>query len=93
MKQTHELLPLFKKFINDTESGKRLKPNGEKVAKTTIAFYNSVFKNLIEFDSQVKYDLRFCSILKMNQRELISEKNYWKKIGRASCRERVLMPV
>ena len=80
MKQTHELIPLFKKFINDTESGKRLKPNGEKVAKTTITFYYSVLKNLIQFDTQVKYDLRVCSILKLNQRELTSEKNYWKKL-------------
>ena len=34
MKKTNPIIPLFKKFIKETETGKRLKKNGEKMVVT-----------------------------------------------------------
>lgn len=79
MKKTHELIPLFKKFIRDSESGKRLKKNGERITKGSIGNYQYVLHNLTLFSIETKFQLRVCSVLKLNARELQSEKVYWKK--------------
>ena len=79
MKKATPLLPLFKQFIKDSRSGKRLKKNGSRITKGTIDNYGYVLHNLIEFSSKCDFKLRICDAHKLNQRELISEKNYWKK--------------
>lgn len=79
MKKQASLIPLFKKFIRDTETGKRLKKNGERIKKDTIQNYNYVLNNLIGFSTQTKFELRICDASKLTKRELTSEKNYWKK--------------
>ena len=79
MKKTQELLPLFSQFLKDTESGKRLKKNGERIAKSSVVNYGYVLQNLTLFSIETKFELRVCSILRLNSRELLSEKNYWKK--------------
>lgn len=79
MKKTQEFIPLFKQFIKDSQSGKRLKKNGEKIAPSSIKVYEYVLKNIIQFTSETELELRVCSILKLTTRELQSEKNYWKK--------------
>ena len=79
MKRTVELLPLFKQFIKDSETGKRLKKNGSKITKGTIANYRYVLHNLIEFSNTCDFELRLADAHKLNKRELVSEKNYWKK--------------
>lgn len=79
MKKTLELLPLFNTFIKESENGKRLKKNGERITKSSVEAYGYVFQNLVRFSQETGFELRVCSILKMNTRELKSEKNYWKK--------------
>lgn len=79
MKKTQPLIPLFKQFIRDSETGKRLKKNGERITTRSIENYGYVLKNLIRFSTDTNFELRVCSILRLTQRELLSEKNYWKK--------------
>ncbi|MDO5981453.1 tyrosine-type recombinase/integrase [Flavivirga spongiicola] len=79
MKKTTILLPLFKQFIRDSETGKRLKKNGEKITKNTIDNYRYVHNNLTKFCVETDFDFRICNVYKLNTREFISEKNYWKK--------------
>ena len=79
MKKATPLLPLFKQFIKDSENGKRLKKNGEKIKKGTIANYKYTYNNLILFCQKKNADLRICDYSKLTKRERLSEKNYWKK--------------
>ena len=79
MKKTTPIIPLFKQFIRDSETGKRLKKNGERITKGTIDNYRYVLHNLIEFTTQTDFELRICDASKLTKREVTSEKNYWKK--------------
>ena len=79
MKKHKPILPLFKQFIKDTETGKRLKKNGERIKKESIDNYGYVYKNLTRFSVDTDFDLRICDASKLTRRELVSEKSYWKK--------------
>ncbi|WP_028873154.1 tyrosine-type recombinase/integrase [Psychroserpens burtonensis] len=79
MKKQTTLIPLFKTFIRDTQTGKRLKKNGEKIKSQSIQNYIYVLKNLINFEIKTNVILRICDVSKLNKREYTSEKNYWKK--------------
>ncbi len=79
MKKSSPIIPLFKKFIKETETGKRLKKNGEKIKVSSIQNYHYVLQNLIRFSTDTSFDLRLCDAAKLDKRELQSEKNYWKK--------------
>ena len=82
MRISKPILPLFKQFINDSESGKRLKKDGAKISKGTIDNHRYVYHNLLAFCADTNFDLRICEAHKLNQREFVSEKNYWKKFHR-----------
>lgn len=79
MKKTYPLIPLFHTFIKDCENGKRLKRNGERISLNSCGNYKFVLQNLVQFSEQTNFELRVSSILRMNTRELKSEKGYWKK--------------
>jgi integrase len=79
MKKTSPIIPLFKQFIRETETGKRLKKNGEKIKPESVQNYKYVLNNLIQFSSDTKFELRICDCSKLDKRELTSEKSYWKK--------------
>lgn len=79
MKKTLPFLPLFKQFVRDCETGKRLKKNGEKIKKTTVDNYKYVLNNLEIFQDDTGFELRICDTGRLTKRELASEKNYWKK--------------
>ena len=79
MKKTSPMVPLFKQFIRDSETGKRLKKNGERITKGTIDNYRYTLHNLIEFNIETGFELRICDASKLTKREITSEKNYWKK--------------
>ncbi len=70
MKKTNEIIPLFKQFIKETETGKRLKKNGEKIKSGSIDNYKYVLQNLIQFSSDTKFELRICEVNKLSKREL-----------------------
>jgi hypothetical protein len=79
MKKQSPLVPLFSQFIKETESGKRLKKNGERIKPQSITNYKYVLQNLVKFSQACKFELRICDASKLDKRELLSEKNYWKK--------------
>lgn len=79
MKKPQPLLPLYKTFIRESETGKRLKKNGEKISKGSIANYKYAYTNLERFCEDTGFVLRVCDVSKFTKREWISEKNYWKK--------------
>jgi len=74
----HDLLRLLERFINDCKHGRRLQKNGKKLSKGTIENYTYLQNHLIEF-SKKKFNLRFRDVNKLNKREMIRERNYWKK--------------
>ena len=76
MKKPLPLLPLFKQFIRDSETGKRLKKNGKKITKGSINNYRYTFNNIQKFSIETDFDFRICDTSKLNKRELKSEKNY-----------------
>ncbi len=79
MKKSQAIIPLFKKFIKDTEAGRRVKKNGERIKKDSIDNYKYVLNNLIEFTASSKFELRICEASRLTKKEYTSEKNYWKK--------------
>ncbi|MGH2667490.1 tyrosine-type recombinase/integrase [Flavobacterium sp.] len=79
MKKPSDIIPLFKQFIKETETGKRLKKNGEKIKPGSIDNYKYVLNNLIQFSTDTNFELRICEVNKLSKRELQSEKSYWKK--------------
>ncbi|MFP9100923.1 tyrosine-type recombinase/integrase [Flavobacterium sp. RHBU_24] len=79
MKKLSPIIPLFKQFIKDTETGKRLKKNGERIKPQSIQNYYYVLQNLVQFSVDCKFELRIADASKLTTRELLSEKNYWKK--------------
>jgi len=79
MKKEYPIIPLFKQFIKNSENGKRLKKNGEKIKPESIRNYHNLLQNLVEFSIQYKFEHRICEANKLNKREFQSEKNYWKK--------------
>ena len=79
MKKSKPFLPLFKQFMRDSETGKRLKKNGEKITSSTLANYKYVYNNLVKFSEETKFELHVTDITRLTKRELTVEKNYWKK--------------
>ena len=70
MKKPQAFIPLFKQFIRDSESGKRLKKNGERITAGSIVNYKYVLHNLVQFSTEQDFELRVCSILRLTSREL-----------------------
>ncbi|MEZ5014198.1 MAG: tyrosine-type recombinase/integrase [Chitinophagales bacterium] len=76
---------LFDKFISESKSGKRLKPDGFKIKTGTIDMYLVVRKSLWEFSDLDKFPLRICQVSRTNMREHKTEILYWKRFyGRYS---------
>lgn len=73
------LLDLFDKFINDSKSGRRLQPNGKMISAGTISNYTYTVNLLRQFSEQKQFPLRIRPLRYLQKRELITEKNYWKK--------------
>lgn len=79
MKKPQPLIPLFKKFIRESETGKRLKKNGERITKGSVDNYRFALNNLLKFSEETNFELRICDTSRLTKREHTSEKNYWKK--------------
>src|SRR5690606_24053601 len=82
MKKPQAIVTLFKKFISDTETGRRVKKNGERIKTQSIDNYRYVLNNLVEFSATSKFELRICDSSRLNKKEYASEKKYWKKFYR-----------
>jgi integrase len=79
IKKEYLLLPLFEKFISDNKTGKRLQSNGKRISAGTIQNYSCVYKLLQQYCITNNVQLRLLPVNKLNQRQLISERNYWAK--------------
>jgi integrase len=76
------LLPLFTQFINAAKKGHRRKADGNKISTGTIVNYENTFRLLQQFSATQQMELRIRLFHRLNNRELIAEKNYWKKFYR-----------
>ena len=72
-------LPFLDEFISKSERGKRLKKDGKKLATTTINNYKNLRKLLVAFEQTQPEPLRIIAVNKLSQKEMIVEKNYWKR--------------
>ncbi|MBK7110474.1 MAG: hypothetical protein IPH61_15480 [Bacteroidetes bacterium] len=79
MKNEFELIQLFKQFISDSETGKRLKKDGSKIRKGTIDQYKVVLGETIRFQEKEGIRLRIFSLIRSNKRVLKSERLYWNR--------------
>ncbi|MEO6833680.1 MAG: hypothetical protein ABI169_15850, partial [Chitinophagaceae bacterium] len=79
----YPLLPIVKHFITKSRTGKRLQPNGKRISAGTVVNYTYLYKHLEGFEQlQVKAGheaLRIRAVSRLNAKELIVEKNYWKR--------------
>lgn len=69
----------MEKFISDSKKGRRLQPNGKRLSVGTIYNYIHLQKTLEDFSARRNFQLRFRPVQYLNNRELIRERNYWKK--------------
>ena len=72
-------MPLFRKFISETKSGKRLKRNGKRIKPETIRNYCFVYANLESFITLKGFKFRLKPWDELDKREKETERNYWKK--------------
>lgn len=77
--EKHNFLQLFEKFIRDSDSGRRLQKSGKRLSKGTIGNYRYLLKLLIDFQMKKEFPLIIQSSNRLNKREFITEKKYWKK--------------
>src|ERR1700722_17535932 len=77
-----DFFPLYDRLINDLKTGKKRLPNGNLYREGSIQTYVNVKKKLLQFIIDKKFYLRFRKVNSLTQRELIAEKNYWKKFYR-----------
>src|SRR5688572_28444388 len=70
---------LYLRFINDSNRGRRLQPNGKRISAGTTKNYEYTLQLVDRFCSDKKVSLRIRQARKLNRRELVTEKNYWKK--------------
>lgn len=70
---------LFEKFIQHSQNGKRLQPNGKRISAGTIKNYRATLNLLTRFCKEKNFDLRIRPVKQNRAREVEAEKNYWKK--------------
>ncbi len=80
--QTLDFFQLYDKLLSDLHTGRKRLPNGNLYREDTIKTYVYVRKNLADFCVEKKFELRFRKIKGLNHRQLIIERNYWRKFYR-----------
>lgn len=70
---------LYNKFIQDSKTGRRLQPNGKKIGSGTLSNYGYTLSLLQRFCIAKNFKLRIRPIKYLTKREMVTEKNYWKK--------------
>jgi hypothetical protein len=78
----HCFFTLYEAFIRNSQSGKRLQPNGKRIMTSTLGNYRNTLRLLRAFSLAKQYPLRLRSFHTMNSREVERERNYWKKFYR-----------
>ena len=80
-----ELLPLYKKYIADTKSGKRFIRNDKKVSASTIKLQNYIYNHLVNFSVTNNFELKVLPANKLNKKTFETQKKYWKNFFRLFC--------
>ena len=83
--QTKKCTPLIyqmEKFIADSKSGRRRKPDGNRLAKGTITNYCNCLRLMKQFDNGSYASIEICTGLKMNQSFFRQRKLYWARFYR-----------
>jgi len=80
MLTSHPFLPLFQKFISASLHGKRLKVNGTRIKKQSIANYISCQKLLVEFSKEKSNNLVIYHIKGESKRDHRFLKKYYSKL-------------
>ncbi len=75
----YTFIDLFEEFINDSQTGKRLRKNGEKIKIGTINTYRYTLNNLKIFEKQTGAEIKLYDFLNLNQKQRIREKRRWKE--------------
>jgi integrase len=78
-KKEFPFFDLYQKFIRDSKSGRRLQPGGKKITAGTIDNYTNTLRVLQVFCERKQFALRLRCVYKLNRREMVVEKNYWKR--------------
>lgn len=61
-----DLLPLYKKYIADTKSGKRFIKNNKKISASTIKLQTYIYKHLVSFSAANSFELKIIPANKLN---------------------------
>lgn len=75
----YKLLPLLRKYINETKKGKHLQRNGKRIKKGSIGNYVFLEKLLTDFSTLKNFDLRLKVVSGTKKKEFDAEQKYWKK--------------
>ncbi len=78
LKKGLSFLKLFERFIRDSQRGRRLLPNGDKISAGTIKTYKYTLYVVRKFCVCKGYYLRIFQVHKLSPRELMQERKYWK---------------
>jgi hypothetical protein len=76
---------LYLRFISDSRKGRRLQPNGKRISEGTVKNYEYSLQLIQLFCAKKNFSLRIRAARKLNKRELLAEKNYWKKFYNRFC--------
>jgi len=70
---------LYDRFVSDSRSGRRLQPNGRRISTGTIDNYRYTGRLLKKFCEEKQFVLRIRLLRSLSKREIIAEKNFWRK--------------
>ena len=74
-----DLLSEFKKFVTATKKGKRRNKDGNKIMEGSVRKLSVTYNTLKNFSESKSFPLYIRLNIKNNQREIQSDKIYWKK--------------
>lgn len=80
-----DLLPLYKKYIADTKSGKRFMKNNKKVSASTIKLQTYIYNHLSNFSIAQNFELKILPAHKLSKKSFELQKKYWKNFYRLFC--------
>lgn len=76
--ESHLLLPLLRKFINEVKKGKHLQTNGKKIKKSSVLNYVYLENLLLKFCAEKDVVLRVKNTTNLSKKQFEDEKLYWK---------------
>jgi integrase len=75
-------LPLFDSMITAMRTGRKRLPGGQIYKPESIKVYTYVRNNLQLFTTETGFELRLKNVKHLSKRQLVQERNYWKKFHR-----------